>query len=75
MSTKGSDFIDVQNGSGGGPVGPKILGSIFIPFGMGAVFNSGDGRFWQLRLAQNPDGTLFIGGDAKPTIELIEVAP
>lgn len=70
----GGDFIGVQNTPGGVAAGPKLLASLFVPAGMGLVFtNPDDGTFWQLRLAQNPDGTTYIGEDSKPTIELIQV--
>jgi hypothetical protein len=76
MSNDGAGLgaLGVQMGSAGRAIGTRLLDSVFVPYGKGMIFDSNDGRFWQLRLAQNADGTLYVGEDGKPTIELIEVA-
>ena len=75
MSADGSGIGELgqQMGSAGRAIAARLLSSPFVPFGMGLVFDAGDGTFWQLRLAQNPDGTLYLGADGKPTIELVQV--
>lgn len=69
------NFLDVAQSSQGHPYGPKLLGSVEVPYGMGLVFLDASGNKWQLRLAQNADGTTYLGDDGKPTIEIIQVNP
>lgn len=69
----GSDYFSQQPNTRGGIAGAKAEASLFFPLGMGPVFQDSNGKWWQLRLAQNPDGTTYIQEDGKPTPELIEV--
>jgi hypothetical protein len=69
----GSDMFSDQKTSGGTVAGARLEGTLFVQYGMGIAFIDENGRFWQLRLAQNPNGSTFIGDDGKPTLELIEV--
>lgn len=69
----GSDFFDQQPDGRGGYSGPRLQGSLFVPSGMGIIFQDSNGLYWQLRLAQNADGTTFFGTDSRPTPELIQV--
>lgn len=41
------DFFDVQIGSAGRAVGPKLRASLFIPSGMGLVWQDTNGTWWQ----------------------------
>lgn len=69
----GSDMFSDQINSGGTVAGAALEGSLFVRPEFGLVFIDDAGNFWKLRLAQNPNGTTFIGDDGKPTIELIQV--
>lgn len=75
MSDRGSQFIDAQNNAAGSPAGPKLLGDLFIPTDIGLTFIARDGRWFQLRLRQNADGSTWYDENNKPTLELNEIRP
>lgn len=70
----GSDMFSQQQTTAGGIAGPRLDATLFIRKGFGFAFQDDAGAWWQLRLAENEDGTTWYGSDGKPTIELIQVA-
>ena len=62
-----------QQGSAGRTVGSRLTGSIFIPNGVGLIYQDSSGNFWQSRLAQNPDGSTLFDPNGIPTLELFQV--
>ena len=72
---EGKEFFTVGIAPGGKVIGPQLNASLVVPYNMGLAFADPNGNFWQFRLAQNADGSLYVGPDGKPTVELIQVIP
>jgi hypothetical protein len=70
-----SDWLEDKVSSNGTPTGPRLRGSMFVPPGMGLVFEASDGKLWQLRLAQDANGGTVYDENGQPTTELLQVNP
>lgn len=69
----GSDFFDQQPDGRGGYSGPRLQGSLFIPAGMGLVFQDSNGAFWKQSLVTNDDGTTWFDENGLPSIQVVQV--
>jgi hypothetical protein len=68
-----NEFVEQKIGSGGTPIGPRLRGSIFVPLGIGVVYEDGQGGYWMQRLARNADGTALLDENGNPALELQKV--
>lgn len=69
----GSDFFSQQPDGRGGYSGPRLQGSLFIPAGMGVVFQDSSGLFWKQSLIVNADGTTWLDESGLPSIQVVQV--
>jgi hypothetical protein len=69
----GLNFLGTQRSPQGRAIGPKLLGTLFVPHGYGVAWIDSNGAFWQMRLALNADGTTAFDEDGRPTTELIQI--
>lgn len=69
----GNEFVGQKQNPQGVAVGPRILGSLFVPAAMGIAYEATNGTIWQLRLAADVNGNTLFDENGQPTIELIQV--
>ncbi len=68
-----NNYLDVEYGASGSPQCLKLKTSIVVPSGVGIIWKSSDGKYWQERQALNADGSTFYDENGKPTLEINQV--